>query len=67
MSDLAKQFNLDRKNECVSLKKNLEGAALAYVTFMAQGSLDPETYDKFCTAHDQLVLNRRLSNSRLSE
>jgi len=46
--------------------KGLESAALLYVTIMAQHSLDPDLYEKFCEIHDRLVEIRGLANEKLA-
>jgi len=44
-----------------------ESIVLNNVVLMAQQSLDPDSYDMFCKAHDRLVDNRHLQNKKLDQ
>lgn len=44
----------------------IEAIVVNHFVIMAQQSLDPESYEKFCEAHDVLVETRGLPNDRLS-
>lgn len=59
--DFLKQ--MDEEDRAVA--RQMDSAALAYVTVMAQHSLDPDLLDMFAKAHDCLVDTRKLPNKKL--
>ena len=53
--------NIDKKQSNIP-----ESIVLNHVLIMAQQSLDPDTYNMFCKAHDMMIDNRNLTNDKMN-